>query len=34
MTNRAAVLTRPREIVLEERPPPEPGPREVVVVHP
>ena len=31
MTNRAAVLTRPGEIVLEERPLPEPGPREVLV---
>jgi L-iditol 2-dehydrogenase len=29
--NRAAVLTRPGEIVLEERPVPEPGPREVLV---
>src|SRR3954452_16666829 len=29
--NRAAVLTRPGEIVVEERPLPEPGPREVVV---
>ena len=31
MTNRAAVLTRPGEIVVEERPLPEPGPREVLV---
>jgi L-iditol 2-dehydrogenase len=31
MTNRAAVLTGPGEIVLEERPVPEPGPREVLV---
>jgi L-iditol 2-dehydrogenase len=31
MTNRAAVLTRPGEIVLEERPLPEPGSREVLV---
>jgi L-iditol 2-dehydrogenase len=30
-TNRAAVLTRPGEIALEERPVPEPGPREVLV---
>jgi L-iditol 2-dehydrogenase len=29
--NRAAVLTRPGEIALEERPVPEPGPREVLV---
>jgi len=29
--NRAAVLTRPSEIVLEERPVPEPGPRDVLV---
>jgi L-iditol 2-dehydrogenase len=29
--NRAAVLTRPEEIVIEERPVPEPGPREVLV---
>jgi L-iditol 2-dehydrogenase len=29
--NRAAVLTRPGEIVLEERPTPQPGPREVLV---
>jgi L-iditol 2-dehydrogenase len=29
--NRAAVLTRPGEIVIEERPVPEPGPREVLV---
>ena len=28
---RAAVLTRPEEIVLEERPVPEPGPRDVLV---
>jgi L-iditol 2-dehydrogenase len=31
MRNRAAVLTRTREIVLEDRPVPEPGPREVLV---
>jgi L-iditol 2-dehydrogenase len=31
MTNRAAVLTRPGQIVLEERPLPEPGPRDVLV---
>jgi L-iditol 2-dehydrogenase len=31
MINRAAVLTRPLEIVLEERPVPEPGPREVLI---
>jgi L-iditol 2-dehydrogenase len=31
MANRAAVLTRPGEIVLQERPLPEPGPREVLV---
>jgi L-iditol 2-dehydrogenase len=31
MINRAAVLTGPLEIVLEERPVPEPGPREVLV---
>ena len=31
MTNRAAVLTRPKEIALQERPAPEPGPREVLV---
>jgi L-iditol 2-dehydrogenase len=31
MTNRAAVLTRPGEIVLEERSVPSPGPREVLV---
>ena len=31
MINRVAVLTRPLEIVLEERPVPEPGPREVLV---
>jgi L-iditol 2-dehydrogenase len=31
MSNRAAVLTRPGEIVLEARPMPEPGPREVLV---
>ena len=31
MTNRAAVLTRPGEIVLEDRPVPVPGPREVLV---
>ena len=31
MVNRAAVLTRPGEIVVEERPLPEPGPREVLV---
>jgi L-iditol 2-dehydrogenase len=30
-TNRAAVLTRPGSIVLEERPVPVPGPREVLV---
>lgn len=30
-TNRAAVLVRPREIVLEQRPVPAPGPREVLV---
>jgi threonine dehydrogenase-like Zn-dependent dehydrogenase len=30
-TNRAAVLVRPREIVLERRPVPAPGPREVLV---
>src|SRR5918997_1279024 len=29
MTNRAAVLTKPGEIVIEERPVPQPGPREV-----
>jgi L-iditol 2-dehydrogenase len=31
MMNRAAVLTRPGEIVVEDRPLPEPGPREVLV---
>ena len=31
MINRAAVLIRPSEIVLEERPMPEPGPRDVLV---
>src|SRR5215216_7888499 len=31
MMNRAAVLTRPGEIVVEDRPIPEPGPREVLV---
>ncbi len=31
MENRAAVLTRPGAIVLEDRPLPEPGPREVLV---
>ena len=31
MINRVAVLTRPLEIVLEERPVPAPGPREVLV---
>jgi L-iditol 2-dehydrogenase len=31
MTNRAAVLMRPREIAMEERPVPQPGPREVLV---
>ncbi len=31
MTNRAAVLTRAGEIVLEERATPTPGPREVLV---
>ena len=31
MINRAAVLTRPSEIVLEERPVPEPGVRDVLV---
>jgi L-iditol 2-dehydrogenase len=31
MSNRAAVLTGPGEIVLENRPVPEPGPREVLV---
>ena len=31
MTNRVAVMTRPGELVLEERPVPEPGPREVQV---
>jgi L-iditol 2-dehydrogenase len=31
MTNRAAVMTRVGELVLEERPVPEPGPREVQV---
>src|SRR3954471_20416003 len=31
MRNRAAVLTPAREIVLEDRPVPEPGPREVLV---
>src|ERR1700754_1023711 len=31
MRNRAAVLTRTREIVVEDRPVPEPGPREVLV---
>jgi L-iditol 2-dehydrogenase len=31
LTNRAAVLVRPREIVLEERPVPTPRPREVLV---
>jgi L-iditol 2-dehydrogenase len=31
MTNRAAVLTGPGKIVLEDRPVPEPGPREVLV---
>jgi L-iditol 2-dehydrogenase len=31
MVNRAAVLTRPGEIVVEERPLPEPGPREVLI---
>ena len=31
MINRAAVLVRPSEIALEERPVPEPGPREVLV---
>jgi L-iditol 2-dehydrogenase len=30
-TNRAAVLNRPGSIVLEERPVPAPGPREVLV---
>ena len=31
MANRAAVLVKPGEIVIEERPMPEPGPREVLV---
>jgi L-iditol 2-dehydrogenase len=31
MTNRVALMTRPGELVLEERPVPEPGPREVQV---
>jgi L-iditol 2-dehydrogenase len=31
MTNRAAVLVRPREIVIERRPVPTPAPREVLV---
>ncbi len=31
MTNRAAVLVRPREIAMEERPVPTPGPRDVLV---
>src|SRR5215217_4560774 len=31
MTNRVAVMTRPGELMLEERPVPEPGPREVQV---
>ena len=31
MRNRAAVLVRPSEIVVEERPVPEPGPRDVLV---
>jgi L-iditol 2-dehydrogenase len=31
MVNRAAVLTRPEEVVIEERPVPEPAPREVLV---
>jgi L-iditol 2-dehydrogenase len=31
VTNRAAVLTKPGSIVLEERPMPTPGPREVLV---
>jgi L-iditol 2-dehydrogenase len=31
MTNRAAVLVRAGEIVIEDRPMPEPGPREVLV---
>ena len=31
MGNRVAVLTRPGEIVLEDRPMPEPGPRDVLV---
>ena len=31
MINRVAVLTRPSEIVLEERPVPEPGLRDVLV---
>jgi L-iditol 2-dehydrogenase len=31
MRNRAAVLTRPGQIVVEDRPVPEPGPREVLV---
>jgi L-iditol 2-dehydrogenase len=31
MTNRAAVLTEPGQIIIEERPVPEPAPREVLV---
>ncbi len=31
MSNRAAVLMRPKEIAMEDRPVPEPGPREVLV---
>jgi L-iditol 2-dehydrogenase len=31
MTNRVAVMTRPGELVIEERPVPDPGPREVQV---
>jgi L-iditol 2-dehydrogenase len=31
MTNRAAVLVRPREIAMEQRPIPAPGPRDVLV---
>jgi len=31
MTNRVAVLTRPGEIAIEQRPVPTPAPREVLV---